>query len=58
MDTLSDRSSDRSPALYTLAEALAVLQHHDGVSGSSKQHVAFDYAQRLAKGVCRAEQAR
>lgn len=27
---------------------MAVAQHHDAVSGTSKQHVAFDYDKRLA----------
>jgi hypothetical protein len=44
-------SSSSSPAsLETLEEALGVAQHHDAVSGTAKQHVAFDYARRLAKG--------
>ncbi|KAM4594230.1 lysosomal alpha-mannosidase isoform 1-T2 [Fundulus diaphanus] len=34
----------------TLRKAMAVAQHHDAVSGTEKQHVANDYAQRLAKG--------
>lgn len=33
-----------------LEEAMAVSQHHDAVSGTSKQHVAYDYARRLAVG--------
>ena len=39
-------------AHYHLAadEAMAVLQHHDAVSGTSKQHVADDYARQLAAG--------
>ena len=40
--------------LQTLEEALGVAQHHDAVSGTAKQHVAFDYAKRLAKGVIEA----
>lgn len=38
-----------------LWEAMGVAQHHDAVSGTSKQHVAFDYAQRLSVGesVCK-----
>jgi hypothetical protein len=32
-------------------EAMGVLQHHDAVSGTEKQHVANDYAQRLAEGI-------
>jgi len=30
--------------------AVGVAQHHDAVSGTSKQHVAYDYATRLARG--------
>ncbi|XP_028908881.1 lysosomal alpha-mannosidase [Ornithorhynchus anatinus] len=33
-----------------LREAMAVAQHHDAVSGTSKQHVADDYAWQLARG--------
>jgi len=34
----------------TLRRAVGVAQHHDAVSGTSKQHVADDYAKRLAIG--------
>ncbi|XP_019717347.1 lysosomal alpha-mannosidase [Hippocampus comes] len=34
----------------TLRRAMAVAQHHDAVSGTEKQHVANDYARRLANG--------
>uniref|UniRef100_A0A8C9TY53 Alpha-mannosidase n=1 Tax=Scleropages formosus TaxID=113540 RepID=A0A8C9TY53_SCLFO len=34
----------------TLQEAMSVAQHHDAVSGTEKQHVANDYAKRLARG--------
>jgi len=34
----------------TLWEEVSVAQHHDAVSGTSKQHVAYDYAARIAKG--------
>ncbi|XP_033709972.1 lysosomal alpha-mannosidase [Tursiops truncatus] len=39
-------SGDSAP----LNEAMAVLQHHDAVSGTSRQHVANDYARQLAEG--------
>ncbi|XP_042638582.1 lysosomal alpha-mannosidase-like [Orycteropus afer afer] len=38
-----------------LREAMAVLQHHDAVSGTSRQHVADDYARQLAEGWKRCE---
>ncbi|KAJ7526059.1 hypothetical protein O6H91_17G079900 [Diphasiastrum complanatum] len=40
----------------SLEEAMAILQHHDGVSGTEKQHVADDYAKRLALGAAEAEE--
>ncbi len=30
---------------------MGVTQHHDAVSGTEKQEVAFDYAQRLSNGI-------
>ena len=36
---------------FNLGEPLGVAQHHDGVSGTEKQAVAFDYAQRLSDGI-------
>uniref|UniRef100_A0A8C5D6X5 Alpha-mannosidase n=1 Tax=Gouania willdenowi TaxID=441366 RepID=A0A8C5D6X5_GOUWI len=35
---------------HTMKNAMAVAQHHDAVSGTEKQHVANDYARRLANG--------
>jgi len=40
----------RADGLEKLAEAMGVAQHHDAVSGTAKQHVTFDYAQRLSRG--------
>jgi hypothetical protein len=30
---------------------MGVVQHHDGVSGTERQVVAFDYAERLSDGI-------
>ncbi|XP_074275155.1 putative alpha-mannosidase At5g13980 [Silene latifolia] len=38
-----------------LADALAIAQHHDAVTGTEKQHVANDYAKRLSIGYKEAE---
>lgn len=38
------------PKTDTLADAMAIAQHHDAVSGTEKQHVANDYAKRLFMG--------
>ncbi|XP_061344400.1 probable alpha-mannosidase At5g13980 [Gastrolobium bilobum] len=43
------------PKTDYLADALAVAQHHDAVSGTEKQHVANDYAKRLSIGYTEAE---
>ncbi|XP_074647600.1 lysosomal alpha-mannosidase-like [Tubulanus polymorphus] len=41
--------------IRALKEAMGVIQHHDGVSGTEKQHVAYDYAMRLANGTTECE---
>lgn len=59
LDSSDESKIDGCPCgqrpLYELEDALGVAQHHDAVSGTSKQHVAFDYAKRLDRGIRRAE---
>ncbi|MQM18748.1 hypothetical protein Taro_051744 [Colocasia esculenta] len=38
-----------------LADALAIAQHHDAVTGTEQQHVANDYVKRLSIGYSEAE---
>ncbi|KAF7840227.1 putative alpha-mannosidase [Senna tora] len=47
--------SASGPKTDSLADALAIAQHHDAVSGTEKQHVANDYAKRLSIGYTEAE---
>ncbi|WOG99352.1 hypothetical protein DCAR_0518700 [Daucus carota subsp. sativus] len=47
--------SKAGPNTDSLADALAIAQHHDAVSGTSQQHVANDYAKRLSIGYKEAE---
>ena len=34
-----------------IGEAMGIVQHHDAVSGTERQEVAEDYAQRLSDGI-------
>lgn len=42
--------SSSGPNVDALADALAIAQHHDAVSGTQRQHVASDYSLRLSIG--------
>jgi hypothetical protein len=50
-DDTTTELSWNSSSLYTLDSALGIAQHHDCVTGTSKQHVAYDYAKRISKGM-------
>ncbi|KAL7538827.1 hypothetical protein ACHAXR_008811 [Thalassiosira sp. AJA248-18] len=50
-ETLASDSAWNNSPLYTLDDAMGVAQHHDSVTGTSKQHVAYDYAKRIAEGM-------
>ncbi|KAJ3671808.1 hypothetical protein LUZ60_007887 [Juncus effusus] len=54
LEFLKSRST-AGPTSDSLADALALSQHHDAVSGTEKQHVADDYAKRLSIGYSQAE---
>ncbi|XP_019447413.1 PREDICTED: alpha-mannosidase At3g26720-like isoform X2 [Lupinus angustifolius] len=48
--------NESGPNTDALADALAIAQHHDAVSGTERQHVAADYAKRLSIGYAEAEE--
>ncbi|KAM7277621.1 hypothetical protein ACFE04_004755 [Oxalis oulophora] len=54
LEFLKGRESS-GPNTDALADALAIVQHHDAVSGTQRQHVAADYALRLSIGYDEAE---
>lgn len=49
MEYIKGRSGS-GPNTDALADALAIAQHHDAVSGTERQHVAADYALRISMG--------
>ncbi len=43
-------ASDAGTTTEALEEAVSLLQHHDAITGTEKQHVACDYHRRLHRG--------
>lgn len=43
--------ADVYSSFKNLNEEIGVIQHHDGVSGTEKQHVADDYKLRIGKAL-------
>ncbi|CAF1146005.1 unnamed protein product [Rotaria sordida] len=43
--------SNRRNTIFYLSEAMGVVQHHDAISGTERQHVADDYVQQLSYGI-------
>ncbi|CAB9518020.1 Lysosomal alpha-mannosidase [Seminavis robusta] len=58
IEALLDPSFHKSKAeekpLYDLEDAMGVVQHHDAVSGTAKQHVSNDYSKRVQAGINKA----
>jgi alpha-mannosidase len=46
-----DYDCDCDQPLFALEDASGIVQHHDAVSGTAKQHVANDYSKRLQAGM-------
>lgn len=48
---LTDLGPEDWADLNELREAMGVMQHHDAITGTEKEHVAKDYARRLTRGM-------
>jgi lysosomal alpha-mannosidase len=48
---LADLREERWEDISSLREAMGIMQHHDAITGTEKQHVADDYAWRLHRGM-------
>ena len=44
-----------APGLNSLAAAVALVSHHDAVTGTARQHTSNDYARRLSMGTANGE---
>ncbi|XP_022741815.1 alpha-mannosidase-like [Durio zibethinus] len=43
------------PNTFALGDALGIVQHHDAITGTARQHTTNDYSKRLSIGVTEAE---
>lgn len=48
---LSLSGAQKGGDIGVMKRAMGIMQHHDAVSGTEKQHVANDYARMLDEGV-------
>ena len=55
LDVLSGATGANEPLVTPLREWMGVMQHHDAVAGTEKQHVADDYALKLYKSVAKCQ---
>ncbi|XP_045462132.1 lysosomal alpha-mannosidase isoform X1 [Harmonia axyridis] len=49
--SLADLGPEDQVDLNALRQAMGVMQHHDAVTGTEKEHVAHDYARILTEGI-------
>ncbi|XP_050536748.1 lysosomal alpha-mannosidase-like [Daktulosphaira vitifoliae] len=48
--------SQYEPKITPLREAMGIMQHHDAITGTEKQHVANDYARILSEAISKCEE--
>ncbi|KAJ4433199.1 hypothetical protein ANN_15456 [Periplaneta americana] len=57
LEAMTQLGQQGESALDSLREAMGVMQHHDAVTGTEKQHVAQDYARLLSSAMEEAREA-
>lgn len=57
LEFFAGKKSAGPNSTYSLGDALGIAQHHDGITGTAKQHTTDDYQKRLAIGASQAEVA-
>lgn len=50
-ETTDSEINEMLQAKATMMDVVGVVQHHDGITGTGKQHTADDYAKRIFKGI-------
>lgn len=53
--SLTDLGPEDWVDLNALREAMGIMQHHDAITGTEKELVAYDYARILSKGMTECE---
>lgn len=49
--------ADTDPHLTKLQDSVAVMQHHDAITGTEKQRVANEYNNQMLKGIVKSEES-
>lgn len=49
--------TDTDPYLIQLQDSVAVMQHHDAITGTEKQKVANEYNSQMLKGIVKSEES-
>jgi hypothetical protein len=49
--TTAQEIADMDAAKFAMLDVVGIVQHHDAITGTAKQHVANNYAQRISQGM-------
>lgn len=57
LSSLADQSDNGGNPVFALTAAVGLVNHHDAITGTSKQHVVYDYVKILDKALSMAERS-